>query len=275
MCWCIATLLGVTMTSARNLANLLSGGATRIERTDIADGAITTAKLKDGIIATGNISGNIDISAKLTGALPVANGGTGLTTLTASKGIVVNSGADGLEYDDVSADVQPVQRDIALLLMNDSIEQNRVKFSSVNQTVDIYQDANSITSLTNTSRNASEFVSITDVSANATGSYESTATTIPTATAKMSCVILYADQAGTATLNTDLKLSLSSNNGSAFTQVTLTSTGRTFASGIKVAVSDEVSTTSGTQVKYKVEFANQSASKETRVHGVTMIHGGS
>ena len=224
---------------------------------------------------TSEISGNIDESAKLTGAIPVANGGTGLTSLTASKGIVVNSDADGLEFGDVGADVQPAQRDIALLLMNDSIEQNRVKFSSINQTVDIYQDANSITSLTNTSRNASEFVSITDVSANATGSYESTATTIPTATAKMSCVILYADAAGTATLNTDLKLSLSSNNGTAFTQVTLVSTGRTFSSGIKVAVSDEVSTTSGTQVKYKVEFANQSGSKTTRVHGVTMIHGGS
>ena len=65
------------MTSARNLANLLSGGATRIERTDIADGAITTAKLKDGIIASSNISGNIDISAKLTGAVPIAQGGTG------------------------------------------------------------------------------------------------------------------------------------------------------------------------------------------------------
>ena len=261
------------MTSARNFLNLLSGGATRIERTDM-DGAITTAKLKDGIITTGNISGNIDISAKLTGAVPIANGGTGLTSLTASKGIVVNSDADGLEFGDVGADVQPAQRDIALLLMNDSIEQNRVKFSSINQTVDIYQDANSITSLTNTSRNASEFVSITDVSANATGSYEFTATNIPTATAKMSCVILYAD-AGIATLNTDLKLSLSSNNGTAFTQVTLVSTGRTFSSGIKVAVSDEVSTTSGTQVKYKVEFANQSGSKTTRVHGVTMIHGGS
>ena len=263
------------MTAARNLANLLSGGATTIERTDIADGAITTAKLKDGIIASSNISGNIDISAKLTGAVPIAQGGTGLTSLTASKGVVVNSGADGVEFADIGADVKPVQRDIALLLLNDSIEQDRVKFSSVNQTVDIYQDANSITSLTNTSRNASEFVSITDVSANATGSYESTATTIPVATAKMSCVILYADAAGTATLNTDLKLSLSSNNGTAFTQVTLVSTGRTFSSGIKVAVSDEVSTTSGTQVKYKVEFANQSGSKTTRVHGVTMIHGGS
>jgi len=73
------------MTSARNLANLLSGGATTIERTDIANGAITTAKLKDGIITTSNISGNIDISAKLTGAVPIANGGTGLTTLTATN----------------------------------------------------------------------------------------------------------------------------------------------------------------------------------------------
>ena len=90
------------MTAARNLANLLSGGATTIERTDIADGAITTAKLKDGIIASSNISGNIDISAKLTGAVPIAQGGTGLTSLTASKGVVVNSGADGVEFADAN-----------------------------------------------------------------------------------------------------------------------------------------------------------------------------
>ena len=260
------------MTAARNLANLLSGGATRIERSDIADGAITTAKLKDGIIATGNISGNIDISAKLTGAVPIANGGTGLTSLTASKGIVVNSGTDGVEFGDVGANVQPAQRDIALLLLNDSIEQNRVKFSSVNQTVDIYQDANSITSLTNTSRNASEFVSITDVSANATGSYESTATTISAAETKMSCTVLYADAAGTATLNTDLKVSLSADNGSNFTEVTLTATNTSaIATDHITATSNKVTVTAGTELKYKVEFANQSGTKDTRIQGISMI----
>ena len=115
-------------------------------------------------------------------------------------------------------------------------------------------------------------MSIEDVSADATGSYESTATTISGAETKMSCTVLYADAAGTATLNTDLKVSLSADNGSNFTQVTLTSTGNTFSSGVKVAVSDEVTVTSGTQVKYKVEFANQSGSKTTRVHGIAMVH---
>ena len=39
----------------------------------------------------------------------------------------------------------------------------------------------------------------------------------------MSCVIVYKN-VGTATLNTDLKVSLSADNGSNFTQVTLTAT---------------------------------------------------
>jgi len=261
------------MSSARNLANLLSGGATTIATADVADSAITNAKLQDGIITSGKIaSGTVNLSSKLTGAVSIANGGTGLSSLTANKGVAVNSGGDGLEYSDLTADVKPVQRDMALLMLNDSIEQNRVKFTGINITADIYQDANSITSLTNTARNASEYVSIEDVSADATGSYESTATTISGAETKMSCTVLYADAAGTATLNTDLKVSLSADNGSNFTQVTLTSTGNTFSSGVKVAVSDEVTVTSGTQVKYKVEFANQSGSKTTRVHGIAMVH---
>ena len=43
------------------------------------------------------------------------------------------------------------------------------------------------------------------------------------------------------------------------------------ATGIKMAKANDVTiSNTGTQLKYKVEFANQSASKETRVNGVSL-----
>ena len=110
------------------------------------------------------------------------------------------------------------------------------------------------------------------VSPDATGSYQSTATTIASAVDEMSAVVLYKDTTGTATLNTDLKVSVSSDNGSNFTQLTLTNTGLLFSAGVKIATSNKVSTTSGTQLKYKIEFANQSASKKTECAGVSLLY---
>ena len=87
----------------------------------------------------------------------------------------------------------------------------------------------------------------------------------------MGVVITYTDQAGTTTLNTDLKVFLSADNGTTFTQVTLVSQPN-FATGIKMAKANDVTiSNTGTQLKYKVEFANQSSgSKETRVNGVSL-----
>ena len=104
------------------------------------------------------------------------------------------------------------------------------------------------------------------------GSYESTATTISSAVDEMSAVVLYKDTTGTATLNTDLKVSVSSDNGSNFTVLTLTDTGLLFSAGVKIATSNKVSTTSGTQLKYKVELINQSASKKTECAGVSLLY---
>ena len=70
-------------------------------------------------------------------------------------------------------------------------------------------------------------------------------------------------------LNTDLKLFVSADNGSNFTEVTLVAQPN-FATGVKMAIANDVTVTAGTQLKYKVEFANQSASKETRVTGVSL-----
>jgi len=105
----------------------------------------------------------------------------------------------------------------------------------------------------------------------ATGSATSVTINAPSTISKMGVVVTYIDNAGTATLNTDLKLYLSANNGSNFTQVTLAAL-PLFATGVKMAKANDVTiSNTGTQLKWKIEFANQaSGSKETRVTGVSI-----
>ena len=106
---------------------------------------------------------------------------------------------------------------------------------------------------------------------NATGSYQSTTINAAATTSKMGVVITYTDAAGTATLNTDLKVFLSANNGTNYTEVTLVAQPN-FATGVKMAKANDVTiSNTGTQLKWKIEFANQaSGSKETRVTGVSL-----
>ena len=104
----------------------------------------------------------------------------------------------------------------------------------------------------------------------ATGNFVSTASTASSTVSSASLVVTYMDNLGTATLNTDLKGYVSADNGSNWTQVTLTA-GPLFSTGIKTAVSDKVTiSNTGTAMKYKIEFLNQSGSKETRVDGVSL-----
>jgi len=105
---------------------------------------------------------------------------------------------------------------------------------------------------------------------NASGSFQSDAITASASTSKMGAVITYQDNAGTNTLNTDIVLQLSADNGSNFTTATLTAM-PDFASGIKMAKVNDLSVTAGTQLKYKISFANQaSGSKEARIRGVSL-----
>ena len=104
----------------------------------------------------------------------------------------------------------------------------------------------------------------------ATGNFISNAITAPTSTNKMGAIITYQDHAGTNTLNTDIVLQLSADNGSNFATATMTAM-PDFASGIKMAKVNDLSVTAGTQLKYKISFANQaSGSKEARIRGVSL-----
>ncbi len=105
---------------------------------------------------------------------------------------------------------------------------------------------------------------------NATGNFISNVITAPSSTNKMGAIITYQDQAGTNALNTDIVLQLSADNGSNFTTATMTAM-PDFASGIKMAKVNDLSVTAGTQLKYKISFANQaSGSKEARIRGVSL-----
>ena len=111
------------------------------------------------------------------------------------------------------------------------------------------------------------------VTVNASGTLISNAQTATDARTKVSGCILYEDKHGTATLGTDLKISFSCDNGSNWTALDATAgnytAGNAFSTGIKTAHLKEVTCTSGTQIKYKAEWANQAAnSKETRLHGI-------
>jgi len=105
---------------------------------------------------------------------------------------------------------------------------------------------------------------------NASGNVLSNVITAPTSTSKMGAIITYQDNAGTNALNTDIVLQLSADNGANFTTATLTALPN-YSTGIKMAKVNDLSVTAGTQLKYKISFANQaSGSKEARIRGVSL-----
>ena len=105
---------------------------------------------------------------------------------------------------------------------------------------------------------------------NASGSIISDAYTAPSSRSAVSGVLLYRDVTGTATLGTDLKVYFSCNNGSNYTEVTsFTALSMAFKTGVKAVTLGKVTCTAGTQIVFKVEWANQaSGSKVTGCQGL-------
>ena len=113
---------------------------------------------------------------------------------------------------------------------------------------------------------------ISGLSTNATGTLISDTQTASVATTKMSGVILYKDNAGTATLGTDLKIYLSANGGTNYTEAaSYGAVTPVFSTGVKMVRLGETTVTSGTTPVMKAVWANQVASsKETQLHGWAM-----
>ena len=88
---------------------------------------------------------------------------------------------------------------------------------------------------------------------------------------KADVVLTYTNGAGTATINTDLIASVSRDGGTTYTAATLASKGTTGGETILSASDISISgQPAGTSMVWKVATANQSASKDTRIHGVSL-----
>lgn len=110
-----------------------------------------------------------------------------------------------------------------------------------------------------------------DFSAPGDLSLVSNASTADSAPTKGDIVMTYTNGAGTATVNTDLKAWVSRDNGSNYTQATLTSEGTTGGHTILTAHDVDISgQPSGTAMRYKITTHNQSGAKETRIQAVSL-----
>jgi uncharacterized lipoprotein YmbA len=99
----------------------------------------------------------------------------------------------------------------------------------------------------------------------------SVASTAATSPSKGDLVLLYSDQAGTATLNTDIKGFISRDNGSTYIEGTLVSEGTYGTSKIAAFHDKEFTGSAGTQIKYKVTTHNQVlTSKQTNIEAVSL-----
>jgi hypothetical protein len=107
----------------------------------------------------------------------------------------------------------------------------------------------------------------------ATGNYTSTTQTANSTVSNIGIVVLYKNQAGTTTLNTDLVVQVSADGGSNYVSAPVTAAG-TFSTGILIAESASITiSNTGTTPKFKISFANQaSGSKETRVYGAALLY---
>ena len=84
-----------SVTTAKIAADAVTSAkipAGAVVASDVADGSVTTAKIAASQVTNAKIANStLDLTAKVTGALPVANGGTALTSGFLNGGIVQSS----------------------------------------------------------------------------------------------------------------------------------------------------------------------------------------
>ena len=99
----------------------------------------------------------------------------------------------------------------------------------------------------------------------------STATTADAVPTKGNVVVTYTNGAGTAVVGTDLKMYVSRDDGTTYTEATLSSEGTTGGHTILSAHDIDISSQpSGTSMRWKITTHNQSALKETRIQAVSL-----
>ena len=105
---------------------------------------------------------------------------------------------------------------------------------------------------------------------NATGTAIQSGNVVGSAKTKVGGTMLYKDNAGTATIGTDLKIYFTCNGGTNWTEAASYNViTPVYSTGIKQLRLGETTCTSGTDIRYKAVWANQAAgTKETQLHGI-------
>ena len=100
----------------------------------------------------------------------------------------------------------------------------------------------------------------------------STTTAAQAAPTKGDIVLTYTNGAGTTTLDTDLTAEISADGGSTWTALALGSEGSTGAHNIATSHDVTISSTitAPYNMAYRIKTLNQSASKTTRIHAVSL-----
>ena len=98
----------------------------------------------------------------------------------------------------------------------------------------------------------------------------SNSTAAQAAPTKGDMVMTYTNSIGTAVINTDITAEFSADNGSTWTAMTLASQGTTGGHTILSAHDVTRTSTSGTSMRYRIKTLNQSSSKATRIHAVSL-----
>ena len=101
----------------------------------------------------------------------------------------------------------------------------------------------------------------------ATGTALGTTNVPSSAVTDVSGVMLLKNSVGTNTLGTDVKVYFTANNSN-WTEVTSYADAGTFSTGIKMIKLGKKTCTSGSDVRWKIVFANQSGSKTAQIYGI-------
>jgi len=200
-----------------------------------------------------NIDSNAVVSANITDSTLVNADFNASAALDISKfsGLAAEADGDRIYYN------------IALLGFKQAVSNSLNIFNLVNGIVDEFQDTSGVASSSGLTLNASDYY---HNSGGGSGTLISATFTASSAPSKFR-IVVFQENVGSPTLNTDIIASVS-RDGSAYTTATLVDSGYvTGASGQRILTSNtDFSTTSGTSIKYKIVLANQ----ESRIHGVSV-----